>query len=139
LLCLIDLAIVTKNRQPIEFIIAPGSFSDIAIAKKFKFNIPLKSTVQADRAYTDYDWEDNLEFKKQIFLAAKRRKNSKRKEKNVNSKTRKVIETSFSEIVNQFARKIHAVTAKGFELKIALFVFAYSFKYSAPICQDQFL
>ncbi len=39
---------------------------------------------------------------------------------------RKRIETTFSEITNLFPRKIHAVTAQGFILKIVLFIFAYA-------------
>lgn len=37
---------------------------------------------------------------------------------------RKPIETTFSEITNLFLRKIHAVTQKGFLLKVALTLFA---------------
>lgn len=37
-------------------------------------------------------------------------------------KTRKIIETTFSLITGSFARKIHAVTAHGFELKIVMFI-----------------
>jgi hypothetical protein len=39
---------------------------------------------------------------------------------------RKRIETTFSGITNFFPKKIHAVTAQGFILKIMLFIFAYT-------------
>ncbi len=39
---------------------------------------------------------------------------------------RKRIEVTFSQITNFFPRKIHAVTTKGFILKIILFIFAFT-------------
>ena len=36
--------------------------------------------------------------------------------------------TSFSEIKNLFLRKIHAVTFKGFLLKLLMFIVAFTFK-----------
>ncbi len=40
---------------------------------------------------------------------------------------RKCIETTFSQIKRWMPQSIHAVTARGFELKVFLFVLAYSF------------
>ena len=121
--------LVTKYGEPVEFVIEPGSFSDIRVAKTFDFNIQRGSIIHADRAYTDYEFEDYLELQRQIFLAARRKQNSKRRERGMCKKTRKIIETSFSSIVSNFSRKIHAVTAKGFELKIIMFVFAYALSF----------
>ena len=39
---------------------------------------------------------------------------------------RQYIETIFSELTNLFARKIHAVTPRGFELKVVWFLLAFS-------------
>jgi hypothetical protein len=39
---------------------------------------------------------------------------------------RKRIETSFSQIVALFPKKIHAVTSGGFELKIVCFILAFA-------------
>lgn len=39
---------------------------------------------------------------------------------------RKLIESDISQIENLFPRKIHAITAKGFLLKVFLFVLAYA-------------
>ncbi|MGD1843356.1 MAG: IS982 family transposase, partial [Thermonemataceae bacterium] len=39
---------------------------------------------------------------------------------------RRRIETTFSEITARFTKKIHAVTFKGFQLKVFLAVFAYT-------------
>lgn len=118
--------LVTKSGQPVEFIIEPGASSDIKIARSFKFNIPPKSKIHADKGYTDYAFEDYLELQRQIQLLVKRKSNSKRKEKAVSGKIRKVVETAFSVITKDFPRKIHAITAKGFQLKIVMFIFAYT-------------
>lgn len=121
--------LITKNGEPVEFFIEPGATSDIAIAKSFKFNIPKGSKIHADKGYTDYGFEDHLEFSKQIRLLAVRKENAKRRDRGVCKKIRKKAESSFSAIVGDFASKIHAVTAFGFELKIAMFIFAYAMKF----------
>lgn len=118
--------LVTKIGQPVEFIIEPGSKSDIKAARAFVFDIPRGSKIHADRAYTDYAFEDYLDLQRNISLIAKRKKNAKRRTKKFCGKTRKVIETTFSSIVRNFSRKIHAITAWGFELKIVMFIFAYA-------------
>ena len=85
--------------------------------------------IYGDRAYNDYNFEDILnEFG--ILLVAQRRCNSKRKHTNCMSYlqkcNRKKIETVFSVIINLMPRCIHAITAKGFILKIFFFILAYS-------------
>ena len=40
--------------------------------------------------------------------------------------SRKRVETTFSQLTERLARSIHAVTARGFELKIMLTVLAFS-------------
>lgn len=121
--------LVTKTGQPVEFIIEPGSVSDIKVAQLFKFNIPKKAKIHADKGYTNYGFEDHLEFSRQIHLLAVRKENAKRKDRGVCKKTRKIVETVFSSITSLFGRTIHAVTARGFELKVIMFIFAYSMKF----------
>ena len=121
--------LVTKSGQPVEFIIEPGSFSDIKVARSFRFNIPKNSRIHADKGYTDYGFEDHLEFTRQIRLLAVRKENAKRKDRGVSKKIRKIVETVFSSITSLFSRTIHAITALGFELKVIMFIFAYSMKF----------
>lgn len=118
--------LVTKRGKPVEFVIEPGSKSDIKAAREFVFDIPKKSEIHADKAYVDYTFEDYLDLKRNISFNAKRKKNAKRPKKKFCGKTRKIIETAFSSIVRNFSRKIHAITAWGFELKIVMFIFAYA-------------
>ena len=121
--------LVTKNGEPVEFIIEPGATSDIVVARSFKFDLAKGSKIHADKGYTDYQFEDHLEFSKQVHLLARRKSNAKRKDRGMCKKIRRMAESSFSSIVGDFARKIHATTAFGFELKIVLFIFAYSMKF----------
>ena len=118
--------LVTKKGEPVEFVIEPGSRSDIRVARSFDFDIPRGSRIHADRAYTDYAFEDYLDLQRNISLAVKRKKNAKRRTNKFCGKTRKIIETAFSSIVRSFARKVHAITPQGFELKIVMFIFAYA-------------
>jgi hypothetical protein len=121
--------LVTKKGEPVEFIIETGATSDIIVAQSFRFDLPKGSKIHADKGYTDYGFEDHLEFTKQIHLLARRKDNAKRPDRGMCKKIRRQAGSAFSAIVGNFARKIHATTAFGFELKIALFIFAYSMKF----------
>jgi hypothetical protein len=66
-----------------------------------------------------------------LHLKAQRKKNSKRPmaawEEFLGKPIRQYIETVFSQLSSLFARKkIHAVTPRGFELKIVWFLLAFS-------------
>jgi hypothetical protein len=93
--------------------------------------LPQGSLLYADSGYTDYELEDFYQTCDHIQLKVARRLNSKRKdqpyEAYLKNHYRKKIETVFSGITALFPKKIHAVTAKGFLLKIMLFLFAYTF------------
>ena len=87
-----------------------------------------ESSIFADSAYTDYGIEDDIMDADAIRMMVHRKSNSKRSDlpqivylKNC---MRKRIETTFSEVKGLFLRKIHAVTFKGFLLKLLLFIMA---------------
>lgn len=92
--------------------------------------LPAESEVFADSAYTNYEIEDQLFETDQIALKVHRRSNSKRKDSAsaafIKEYMRKRIETTISEIKGLFLRKIHAVTLKGWLLKITLFIFSFT-------------
>lgn len=83
----------------------------------------------ADAAYTDYDLEDHLCAEAQIELTADRRKNSKRVHPAWLSywcqQSRRRIKTTFSTLTKWIGRRLHAVTARGFELKVGLTIISY--------------
>jgi hypothetical protein len=116
--------LVTVDGKPIEFILSQGSCSDIKAFKKMDLDLPEGSTIYGDKAYTDYQEEDFLKGVG-INLKAQRKSNAKRQHSRcmdyIVNQQRKMVETAFSGIARLFPKHIHAVTAKGFELKVALF------------------
>jgi hypothetical protein len=89
--------------------------------------LPEGATLYADKAYTDYSYEDRLQEDKQIRLLAIRKSNSTRPHERAVaqalSKGRKRIETPFRQISAKLPRRLHAVRPSGFESKVmAVFV-----------------
>jgi hypothetical protein len=123
--------LVTKDGQPVECFLTPGSYSDVRMLKAFRFDVPEGSHVYADKAYNDYAMEDVLLEASHLQLYPIRKKHSKRilppSIAYVQHYYRKRIETVGSLIERMLPKTIHAVTAEGFELKVFLFVLAYSF------------
>ena len=123
--------IATTRYEPVEIIFAPGADHDSKIFKAFNLELPESSTLYADSAFTDYQYEDLVAEATGIRFLVTRKSNSKRPHEPWTNffigKVRKTIESAFSMITSLFSRSIHAVTARGFELKIFLFILAHSF------------
>ncbi len=124
---------VTKSGQPVEFFLTPESFGDVAVLDQFSFDLPEWVIVYADKAYNDYNLEDLLKEAGNIQLLPIRKENSKRALPPyvafVQHHYRKIIETTGSIIERLLPKTIHAVTPRGFELKVVLFVLACSINY----------
>jgi Transposase DDE domain len=69
--------VVTEAGEPVEFALAAGSEADVTVFKDLELDLPEGSIICADKAYTDYDYEDLLE-EVGLHLKAQRKKNSKR-------------------------------------------------------------
>lgn len=121
--------LVTKDHQPVEFFLTPASFSDTDALTQFDFDLPEGAQIFADKAYTYYLVEDILD-EAGIQLAPDRKKNTKRPMppwlKFFLRHYRNQVETAGSLIERLLPKSIHAVTDKGFELKVILFVLASS-------------
>jgi hypothetical protein len=121
--------VVSGSGEPVEFSLAAGSESDITVFKRMNLELPEGAIIHADKGYTEYDHEDFLK-EVGLELKAQRKKNSKRPmpawEEFLGKPTRQYIETVFSRLSAMFSRKIHAVTPRGFELKIVCFLLAFS-------------
>lgn len=121
--------LITKAGQPVEFFLTPGGCSDTPTLKQYPFDLPEGSRITGDKAYNDYGVEDLL-HEVGLELTPLRKKNSKRPLKPwVNylmSSYRKLVETTGSLVEQLLPKHIHAVTATGFEFKVALFVLACS-------------
>ncbi len=120
---------VSAAGEPVEFSLAAGSESDVEVFKDLELDLPEGSIVYAEKAYTDYDHEDLLE-EVGLHLKAQRKKNSKRPmaawEEFLGKPIRQYIETVFGKLTNLLSGKIHAVTPRGFELKIVWFLLAFA-------------
>lgn len=126
--------IATFQGQPKEFAISAGSMHDLtALQKMYLGTLPRGSTMFGDKAYTSQPFEQELLDSKDLLLAAERKANSKRGQSLIYSrygkKIRKKIETSFSEMVSWLPRRIHAVTNKGFILKLMMLITAFSMSF----------
>lgn len=122
--------LITTTGQPIEFLLAPGASHDARVLKQFACDLPPNAVVDADKAYNDYEYEALLTEATGILLLPLRKKNSNRAFEPWilfwQERMRKRVETTFSLITQGFPKAIHAVTAKGFELKVVLFVLAFA-------------
>ena len=121
--------VVTGAGEPVEFSLVAGSEADVSVFKDLELDLPEGSIILADKAYTDYDYEDLLK-EVGLHLKAQRKKNSKRPmpmwEEFLSKPIRQYIEAVFSRLRSLFPKKIHAVTPRGFELKIVCFLLAFS-------------
>jgi hypothetical protein len=122
--------VVTGAGEPVEFSLVAGSEAEVSVFRDLQLDLPEGSIILADKAYyTDYDYEDLLK-EVGLHLKAQRKKNSKRPmpvwEEFLGKPVRKYIETVLSGITKLFSKKIHAVTSRGFELKIVWFLLAFS-------------
>lgn len=124
--------LVTPTGQPVEFFLTPGSVGDVSALKMYDLDVPEGAWITADKAYTDYAVEDVLEVAGRQ-LSPLRKKNSLRPKppwvRYMQETYRKMIETTGSGIERLLPKHIHAVTAAGFELKVALFVLAASYSF----------
>ncbi len=122
--------LTTSDGIPVEFSFLPGEAHDVRGLDVLYMDLPPNSYVYGDSAYTDYDTEDTMKETDNVSLDPLRKKNSLRYDElgihSYKKLTRKYIETVFSVISSYLPKWIHAVTLKGFLLKICLFIFAYT-------------
>lgn len=115
---------------PVEFCFVPGAESDVQALKKLPLTVAQESSIYSDSAYTDYTIEDDIKEADGIQLKVQRKSNATRKDEPwmrfLKEHMRKGIETTFSMLKALFLRKIHAVTFKGFLLKIVIFILAFT-------------
>lgn len=122
--------LVNNNGIPVEFGFVPGCESDVQALKKLPLAVAAESKIYGDSAYTDYQIEEDMKETELVELMIQRKSNSKRPDEPwirfIKEQMRKGIETCFSEIKALFLRKIHAVTFKGFLIKLVMFMLAFT-------------
>jgi hypothetical protein len=119
--------IVTASGRPVEVLLLCGCSADLTGMKEMALNLPPGSRLYADKAYTDYEFEEALLAERQIRFLPIRKSNHKRQHEHALAQEvrygRKRIETSFSQITARLPHRLRAVTPSGFESKVlALFV-----------------
>jgi hypothetical protein len=122
--------VITKSGWPVEFVLTPGSTTDVQALKMLELDLPAGSLLHGDRAYTDYQEEDLLQEAGAVTLQPQRKKNAKRVLplwlEFLGKPVRQRIETSLSQVTSRFPKHINAVTAQGFVLKVACFLLAFA-------------
>ncbi len=121
--------VATSDGIPIEFYIHARAESEQTGRRGLALDLPAGSGLYTDAGYTDYLAEDLFNEASGSQQHSARRQNSKRPQQPAQSFLiqyfRKSIETCFSQLTARFPKQIHAVTAAGFALKIALFIFVH--------------
>ena len=122
--------LVTRHGQPVEFVLTPAAVADMKGLRLLDFDLPPDAIIYADKGYTDYLMED-LFADADLHLSVMRKRNSKRPVGQavafLQHHHRKIVETTGSSLQRLLPKSIHAVTARGFELKLASFLLALSF------------
>lgn len=122
--------VATSDGVPVEFYIHAGREADVTGLRALPLDLPAGSILYTDAGYTDYVAEDVFEEATGNRQQSARRGNSKRAHHPAQNfliqHFRKGIETAFSQLTARFPKQIHAVTAEGFALKIALFIFVHA-------------
>jgi hypothetical protein len=121
--------VVTATGKPVDLVLTPGETGDLPGFRSLFLDMT-GIDLYGDKGYNDYVLEDTLKAVANIDFTVARKKNSKRPHPGyvgyLCQVIRKRVETTFSQITDHFARSIHAVTPRGFELKIFLTILAYS-------------
>lgn len=122
--------VVAASGKPVDLVLTPAAVTDTPGLRCLFLDLPDGSDLYADKGYCDYPAEDTFTAMGALTLIASRKSNSKRPHPGyveyLCQVIRKRVETTFSQITQHFARCIHAVTPRGFELKVFLGVLAYS-------------
>ncbi|MEA5261078.1 IS982 family transposase [Arcicella aquatica] len=121
--------ITTGKGIPVECMITAGSVHDNTSFQMMDINLPKNGDLYGDAAYINQQHKELLLEFNQIRLKVATKKNSVIKntwaEELENRYYRKTIENTFADITAKLPKKIHAVTAKGFLLKILCFIIMY--------------
>ena len=122
--------LVTTGGLPVEVMLAPGAEADVTAFKSLPLDLLPGSRIFADAGYLDDEEQALLSESADLALVNQRRGNCRVQlppwVRYICLRERKCVETVFSRIASAFGRSIHAVTPRGFELKVFLTVLAYS-------------
>ncbi len=122
--------IVTDTGRPVELVFVPGSTHDCKALRSMEIDLPEQSILIGDKGFIDRGFEGDLKEDASIHLIVPSRSNMKQQLSDfvqwIAGTMRKRVETTFSQLSERLARSVHAVTPRGFELKIFLTVLTYA-------------
>ncbi|MCS7300038.1 MAG: transposase [Fimbriimonadales bacterium] len=123
---------VTASGRPGEVALASGGVADMEVFRTLVRELPAGSTVIGDKGYTSATEEAVCAEAEQVQLCALRRRHMRVQrpawaEWYLGYRRRRV-ETGFSVLCQLLPRAVHAVSSRGFELKVYAFVIAYSIR-----------
>ena len=121
--------ITNVDNKPVEYTFTPGAWAEIDGFRQMPLQLPEFAQLFGDSGLTDYSHEQDLNDGQNIEMKIARKKNSKKQHypwwNFLINVERKPIESTFSELTALLSRKIHAVSQKGFLLKVVLLIFAH--------------
>ena len=121
--------ITNVDNKLVEYTFTPGAWAEIDGFRQMPLQLPKFAQLFGDSGFTDYSHEEDLNDGQNIEMKIARKKNSKKQHypwwNFLINVERKPIESTFSELTALLSRKIHAVSQKGFLLKVVLLIFAH--------------
>jgi Transposase DDE domain len=122
--------VITEEGLPVEFAILPGRVSELRAFDALSLALPSGAELYADAAFTCYWIEDTLRELDSIDRQVCYRRNSKRRAQPqieaFKKLMRRIIESAFSSLSVHFGHHIHAVTFRGFQLKLCLLLLGFT-------------
>ena len=122
--------VTTESGLPVEFAFLPGAAFDVRAYNSLPLALPPGSELLGDTAYVSEELENLAsEFDDLEVSACLRRDSVRRQRPEIEARKqilRHPIEGFFSGIVSHFGHHVHAVTFRGFQLKLVLALLAYT-------------
>ena len=122
--------VATEAGLPVEFAFLPGAAFDVRAYNNLPLALPPGSELFGDTAYVSEELERLAKEFEAIEVSACLRRDSVRRQRPEIEARKQIIrhpiESVFSGILSHFGRHVHAVTFRGFQLKLVLFLLAYS-------------
>jgi len=122
--------LLTEAGAPVEFAFLPGAAFDVRAYNTLPLVLPPGSEVYGDTAFVSEQLEALAREFEGVDMQVCLRKDSVRRARPEVEARKQIIrhpvESFFSGILSHFGRHVHAVTFRGFQLKLLLFLLAYS-------------
>lgn len=123
--------LVTSVGEPVEFFLSEGSLHDIEGLRRLPLDLPKGSNLWGDKAYQDQTEQWLLQDAAGVRSVALKRKNARHPLPQclvyLTQIGKQQVETAFSLIDRMLPKHLHAVSARGFLLKLQTAVIAYAF------------